>query len=474
MKKKIYTALLFAIFIVSLLVLAGHIFSDFKNVLAVKTNSTEISQNSKYKKIKNISLGNVEVHNFKRMGFNTGYIKFSPDNKYLAVGTENGLVMVFNQQGEKVWQKQLGLGKITALDFARDGQNIYVGETSQQGSLICFDALTGKERWRRESAIELGVNIKEKTYPGIVSIAVDDQDNVYAVGQRYIRNQDNSEYYGRIYKYDADGNRLEVFPVNENIDAWVSWISADDTGKHLVFGTANWDLGKTSKYKDNIYCLGEDIQSIKWSILINPVVPYQNTTMRKSPDISPDGGYIAGIASDGRCFFYDSNGHELWQRAVSQPQKVGGVYINATGLFVRFAGNYVAFTTGNTYNRANWQLPTPVEHPSSNSLFLFDFNGKLITKYKAGGMIEQIDVNKDNILLAVGRNIRTKDTKVHGLYIFSASKAEFIDFMPTEGPCVASAVSSDGKYIAGIEAPLQLDDGQVIGSYTLHLWHRLD
>lgn len=261
-----------------------------------------------------------------------------------------------------------------------------------------------------------------------------------------------------------------MFPADHNLDAWVSWVSVDRDGKHPVFGTGNWDTNKTVRYRDNVYCLDGNLECPVWSIYIDPVVPYQNTTMRSSPDISADGAYIAAIANDGRCFLYDNAGHELWRRTLSAPRKIGGVYINATGMYVHMAGNYVVFTTGNTYNRANWQLPTPIDHPARNSLFVFDLQGNLINKYSTGGMVEQMSISDGKAILAVGRNIRTKDTRVHGVHIVSIQDGQFIDHLSTAGPCVGAAATTDGRYIAGIEAPLQLDDGKIIGGYHFYIW----
>jgi len=136
---------------------------------------------------------------------------------------------------------------------------------------------------------------------------------------------------------------------------------------------------------------------------------------------------------------------------------------------VQLAGDYVVLTTGNTYNRANWQLPTPVEHPNSNSLFVFDLQGNLVSNQKMGGMIEEIATGNSLAALAVGRNVRAKDPSVHGLYIVAIPEARVVDYAATTGPCIAAAISADGRYAAGIEAPLQLDDGQIIGEYKLIL-----
>ncbi|QDR79105.1 PQQ-binding-like beta-propeller repeat protein [Sporomusa termitida] len=470
--KKLQTAGFILLFLVTLYLLASHIFDNAASGPALSSRQTG-TQTGAFVQVADISLGKVEVHNFQRMGFTKGFIKFSPDSRNLAIGTENGELMLLNLKGQVLWRKNMGLGKLSALEFSPDNRYLYIGETSQQGYLLCINREDGREIWRQSSVGELGVNIQDKTYPGIIAVRSDANGMVYAVGQRYIRYADGrNEYRGRIYKFNAAGVRQAIFPVDHNLDAWVSWVSVDAGGSRAAFGTANWDEGSTNRYTDSMYCLDGALRQILWSTEIPPAPPYQNTTMRSSPEFAPSGRHVAGVASDGRCFLYDGQGHELWFRTISQPQKVGGVYINAVGNYVHLTEEHAAFTTGNTYNRANWQLPTPVEHPGSNSVFVFDLSGKLVSRYKLGGMVEQISGTEQTMAIAIGRNVRSRDVGVHGLYLLSLPDARLLDYAATTGPCVGSAISPDGRYAAGVEAPLQLDDGQVIGAYRLLLLQR--
>ncbi len=467
--KKVSTMIALLLFMVTFGILGVHIF-DMTDSIMPTTSKESATQYGVYGNVKNINLGNVEVYNYQRMGFTHGFIKFSPDNQHLAVGTENGDVLMITMQGHVLWKKNMGLSKITALAFSHDGKKLLVGESSPEGALLCWNVADGTEVWRQVSGQELGVDIKGKTYPGIVYITTDSNGNIYAVASRYIRKADNnSEYHGRIYKFDQSGKVVGMFPDNHNIDASLSWLSVDQAGEKVVFGTANWDVTGSKSYGDNIYCLDGNLQGVRWSQLLDPVAPYRNTTMRASPDMTENGNYIGSMVSDGRVFLHDGEGKKLWEHSVSQPKKIGGVYINATGSYVQLVDDCVVVTTGNTYNRANWQLPTPVEHPSSNSIFTFNMDGNLIHKYKLGGMIEQMAVNDHKVVLAIGRNVRTKDVQVHGLYILSLPGTEIIDAVSTTGPCVGAAISPDGQYVAAVEAPLQLDDGQVIGEYKLLL-----
>ena len=112
--------------------------------------------------------------------------------------------------------------------------------------------------------------------------------------------------------------------------------------------------------------------------------------MRGSPNFSADGKYLAAGASDGRGIFFDETGKIIWTRSVSKPQQVDGAYVNASGRdgFVTPYG--VLFTTINTFNRENWQLPTPVEHPSNNSILYSITDGTFRYQYMADGTMEEL------------------------------------------------------------------------------------
>ena len=469
--KKLCNGLLVVLFIISMILLTGHIFPEFKNLVVKPVPAVSDSMTGRYHKVMELALGDVRAFDIKQMGTIYGTVVFSPDNQFLAVGTENGEILLFSAEGKRLWDKQLGLGKINLLSFTRDGRSLLIGETSPRGALSCLETATGKELWHMDSYSEIGADIQQKLYPGIVSVVSDKNGNIYAVGQRYKLNSGgNREYMSRIYKINPNGVIDWRFPADHNIDAWVGAVSVEDNGERLLFGTATYYPGQSLHYEDQIYCLEANQEKPQWSVKLQPIPPFQTVAVRNAPFIANNGKVIATIAGDGRGFLYDREGQELWQRTISQPRKIAGVYLNPTGIYAQVEGDRVLFTTSNTYNRANWQLPTPVEHPSSNAVFIFDLAGNLVKHYNAGGMIGNIAVNDKQVAVSVGANVRTKDVQVHGMSLLSLQDGTMIDFIATIGPCIAVAASSDGNFVAGIEAPLKLDNGEIVGGYRLHIW----
>lgn len=427
-----------------------------------------------YRQVAQLSLGQVEVKNYQRMGFTRGILRFSPDSGRLAVGTENGQVIILSAAGEVLWRRPAGLGKVTAMEFSPDGACLYVGETSADGSLYCLDAASGRERWKSGLAAGLGVDLRRKSYPGVIRILTDQAGRIFALAQRYDRSAaGESVYRAKIFCVSPEGGEIWQYPAGEAMDAWVNWLGADTQGRRIVFGTANFDTDRRYRYDKNVYCLDAGSGTEAWSAVIEPTPPFQRTILRGSPNIAADGEYVAAMASDGRAFLFDARGRELWRRHLSAPKKIGEVYLNAVGRDAYVLGDFAVFTTINTYNNANWQLPTPVEHPGSNSLFVFDAAGRFTAKWRAGGGIEEMAfASARRIAVAVGRNTKTKDPGVHGVYVLAMPNAAAVEKLATAGPCAAVAISPDERLVAGIEAPLQMDDGSIIGGYRLWLWEK--
>ncbi len=472
MKKKIFTLALFSIFILSLGVLAFHIFPELRAGSAEKPAGQVLSNVGNYEKVAEVSLGKIEVRGFQQMELKPGLLRFSPLQDAILVGTEDGTVMLLTLQGKRIWSRRTGMGQITALEFSRDGQQIYIGEISQSGALICVDAATGKEIWRKASAEELGAELRQKNFPSIRYITADEAGNGYAVATRNRYVNGRIESFSRIYRFDKQG-QIEMLPRDHNRDDRIVWLSVDKLGTVLTFGTFNGSPEIPHRYAHVLYAIDARTGEERWFYDIPPVLPYDRTNVRLGPAISADDQYAAGVSTDGRAFFFDVAGNLLWLRSLSDPQKIQGTYINVGGLEVRHIRNYVAFSIGGTYNKANWQLPTPVEHPQSNSLFVFDRSGMLVNKRKLGGIPSQLEASANHLAVAVGRNFHTKDVSVHGMVVFKAPELELVDRLPTDGPCVAITLSKNDCYVAGMEVPLLLDNGDVVGTYRVHIWKRV-
>jgi len=418
-----------------------------------------------------VFLGDVPVENYDRMGFTRAQIKFVGAEDAWLVGTDKGELFLIDMQGKQLWKRSLGIGKLVSLAVTADDRLAYAGESSAEGNLYAINVHTGDIEWKYKAADFVGTDASSRSYPAPVHIAVDGEGNAFVNMYRFVMQKNGSRGYdGRMIAVDAKGRLLWQFPENETIDSWINWCDVNDRSGRVVIATSAYDFRPEMKYKKTLYLLDKKTGTLLHDTFVPPVPPFDNTVMRGSPTFSEDGEYLAGMGSDGRGFLFDKSGKLLWWRFLSKPTKVDDSWINASGRDGYIVKEGAVFSTINTYNRENWQLPTPVEHPSNNSLFLFTLDGNFKYQYRAQGTIEEIAFSQGKAACAVGRNVRTHDYKAHGASVLNLADGKEEHFFHTEGPCQAVAISRDGTWLAGVEAPALTPEGKLIGSYRLHIW----
>lgn len=420
-----------------------------------------------------VYLGDIPTDNYDRMGFTKATICYAPTENGWLVGTSRGELLLFDNTGHQLWKRSLGIGKLISACLSKDGSLAYIGEQSPEGHLYAVNVRTGDIVWKYKGSDFVGADASQRSYPSVVHIAVDKDDNAFANVYRFLMDKNgNRSYRGRMLAVNSAGDLLWKYPADEAIDSWINWCDVNDNNDRVVISTSAYDFREDMHYKDTMYFLDKHSGKQLGSAYVPPVPPFDNSVMRGSPNFSEDGKYLAGSCSDGRGFLFDAQGKVLWERTLSQPAQVAGAWINASGRD-GFATKYgVVFTTINTFNRENWQLPTPVEHPSNNSMFVFDYDGKFKYQYRAEGTMEQLAFADNLVACAVGRNVRTHAYSSHGALIIDLSTGKNVDFFHTEGPLQAIAISPNGRHVGGVEAPAVTPDGKIIGAHKLHIWNR--
>lgn len=405
------------------------------------------------------------------MGFTKGAVKYVALTDSWIVGTENGELFMFDHEGRQIWKRTLGVGKLITVALSRDEQVLYVGETSAQGQIFALDTQNGNILWQYGTDQIIGSEPAKRSLPAVVQISVDQEDRVFLNAYRFLMSKDAArDYNSAVLAFDRSGKLLWRYPQDEVMDTWINWLDANGADGIIAVSSSAYELRADMKYKDTLYFLDKETGALVNSVFIETVEPFEKTVMRGSPNYSKDGKLLAGATSDGRAYLFDNIGNVLWERTLSQPQVVDGAVLNASGRDGFVIEGKVIFTTINTFNKENWQLPTPVDHPASNSVYAFTPEGDFLYKYKARGTIEQLEFSPGLMAGAVGRNVRTYDYAAHGAVLISMENGRELAFWPTEGPLQAIAVKNDGSQVAGIEAPAVTPEGKVIGSYTLHIW----
>ena len=436
----------------------------------------EAEADSLYHVYAQIKLGQVEVKNFKSMGFTHGEMSFSPDGTKLALGSEDGKFFMYDLAKKKIiWRKSLGIGRVTSLLFSPEGELIYLGETSPEGKIYCLNAASGKEIWQASVLPELGHDLAKKLYPQVISLCLDQKNHLFVSGLRFDRIKKKLKYNSRIYCLAADtGKKIWLYPKTHNADFWVGHMSLLDNGKKLILGTSNYTPGRRAKYNQHLYTVDVLNGNLLWAKTFDILPDENNVNIRSGPQVSEDTHKMVIFPSDGRLYCLDSSGKVLWMKHICQSKEVQGVRLNSGGRYAYWLGGQVIAGTGNTFDNGNWQLPTPIEHPNGNTLFAYDALGKLLWRWKAGGALEKMDYNRSYIWMPVGRNNQSEDFSVHGGYLIDYNaQGKEVYYYQTEGPGIVGAVSPDSQYLALLEAPIQLDDGvTVLGEHKLHILER--
>ena len=418
-----------------------------------------------------VYLGDVPVENYDRMGFTRALIKYVKIEDGWLVGTDRGELFLFDKKGRQLWKRSLGIGKLVSLATDKQGTLAYVGESSAEGTLYAVRIRTGDIVWQYKGSEFAGSDASLRSYPSTVHIAVDAAGNAYANMYRFVMDKNGRRgYNGRMIAVDPSGRLLWKFPRDEVIDSWINWCDVSDASGRVAISTSSFDFRPEMKYKSTIYLLDKTDGRLLNETFLPPVEPFDNTVMRGSPNFSADGKFMAGSASDGRGFYLDEKGKLLWWRFLSKPAQIDGAWINASGRDGYILPEGVLFSTINTFNRENWQLPTPVEHPSNSSLFMFTPEGQFRYQYRSRAPMEALSFAAGKVACAVGRNVRTHEYKAHGLALLDLKTGKEERFYPTQGPCQAAGISDDGRWVAGVEAPALTPEGKIIGSYRLHIW----
>ncbi|WP_440945667.1 WD40 repeat domain-containing protein [Methanosarcina sp. T3] len=412
-----------------------------------------------------------------------GVTKFSPDSKYLAIGTHGGsLRLIELATGEKIWEKQLVEGitdaRISDIEFSEDATRLIVGEESPDAFIYCFD-LNGTEIWKFGAGETLGSDLDHM--PSIRKIKLDSNGNIYFATNRacgYIG--EKYKYLGKVYSFDPEGNLRWEFPESELMDSGVSWIDTTPDGEYAAFGTTCFS--KADKWKDGtVHVLNGNTGEEHWSYQIPALEPFFDySAIWYSTQITPDGEQIITMTSDGRAFLFNNSRiietgvpEITWQQNISTPIVVSGVPIYGSANYAYIVNDTLIFSIGSTFSRDS-KNDAPIEHPNGNTLFAYDYEGNLLWKWRVDGYAGECARNDRYLVVPLAQNLITEDRSVHGIYVFDVSKSggassKLDQIYRTEGATISADISPDSRYISALEIPSRLEDGTVLGEYKVHI-----
>ncbi|WP_292390478.1 WD40 repeat domain-containing protein [Methanosarcina sp. UBA5] len=439
-------------------------------------------------------LGNINPENLSEGRSNVqDCVAYSEDGKYVAVGTGKNLTVIDVSGKKLLWENALR-GNISDISFSKDGKYLLAGERSTDGYIYSLDAGTGAEIHSYRSADDLGTSTNPKYQPCTYKITATD-NAVYIAAGRYW--QDSG--YGlasRVYRFSPNGTLSWKLPETENYASSVNWIDSSLDGKKVVYSTGDWT---NSLEMDAVVYSVDNSGNLRWKYDIPPLKPYfVSAAIWHGLDISDDGSMVTAYTADGRKYlFYDSemmkpgDGRTAWdmktpgdgrasrdtydwQSNVTVPEEVEGSYIYAYGEEAKISSkNETLYLTGATFP-AYYPDNISMAHPLENTLVSSDVEkGNTSWTYSLGGRCAGIFFSPDTrfFVLPVGKDSSSGNTQVHGIHVFDNRKpgngnSRLIWRYNTEGVVVDAAISSNCT-VAAVEAPLKLENWDVIGKHRL-------
>ncbi|MDR7666011.1 PQQ-binding-like beta-propeller repeat protein [Methanosarcina sp. Z-7115] len=408
-------------------------------------------------------------------------VTYSQDGMYVAVGTGENLEVIDVPDKKVLWKKTLR-GNVSDISFSKDGKYLLAGERSNDGYIYSLDAGTGDEIHSYRSADDLGTSTNPKYQPCIYKITAAD-DEVYIAAGRYWKDSG----YGlasRVYRFSPDGTLSWKLPETENYARSINWIDSSRDGRNVVFSTGDWT---NSLELDAVVYSVDESGKLRWKYEIPSLKPYfDSAAIWHGLDVSDDGSMVTAYTGDGRRYlFYDSEmknpgdgrtawDSNEWQYNVTAPEEIQGSYIYTYGEDAKISTeNETLYLTGATLP-AYYPNDIPMAHPLENSLVSCDVEtGDCSWTYNLWGRCTGIFFSPDMrfFVLPVGKDTSASNTQVHGIHAFDNQKSgngnsKLLWTFNTEGVVVDAAISSSCT-VAAVEAPLKLQNGDVIGKHRL-------
>ena len=408
-------------------------------------------------------------------------VRFSPDGNSIGVGSKGGYVYLISMPEKRImWSHKIPEGRVAKVAFTDDGR-LVAAEESCDGNVYCFDVATGKVLWTYCSADHFkgpktGITQRGmfKNYPFMGwGLCIDKQNNPYVmVRQTYektVNGRQQSITTSLVSKLDtATGKPVWTFPINGS--AWGLTLSED--GRY-VFPAIGW--AKTAQLSVLDTATGKPLWQHTFT---SPQGQESRWGTGFEGEISPDGHYLVinQISPNVTHVFNNAKSIEtgqaelLWQKQFFKPLDVSGVPIDTHSIHLNLTQSEIIFSTysARTMNRSANQSASPAQHPDADTLFVYDYEGRLKWKWKMGDGTW----NSESALAAGDRYLviplgivpanTLSNPEDMGAYVFNlkasgGATAKLNWFYHTSGFAYKSDISPDGRHIVVLEGPYDID-----------------
>ena len=434
------------------------------------------------------------------------YLKFSPDEKYLAIGSFFGRLRVVEvETGKVILEKRVAEGMVKRICWRKKqgGWTLFVGEQSPDSFIYAMDPMTGEVQWKYRLADDLGssspdggdYSFRIYNFPGPYFMQTLPDGDLLAIGLHGRYKGEDFIYDSMVYRLDKDSGKPKwTWPKNGNLPYSITWAGASEDGKTLALMTDTWAAAKTRPcpFKNGaLYCMDGETGAVQWGYAPPPLEPhYSQISAWQGVSVSRDGQYVALGLNDGRGMLFkarqDAN-HPvtpLWIKNIGTPVMNGNIPVASSIAYGEIAGGAVLFgmpgTTipPNTSSGSSKNKPAP--HPRSHTVCAFSLPGEPLWEWQCNASVQGIFPSDDGRWIAVGitDDRSTANPDEFGMAMFDSNRAMRNDNPMvyryfTEG-CVffMGDVSRSGRFAAITEYPYSPDEGKtLIGEYRVHIVH---
>ena len=417
-------------------------------------------------------------------------LSFSPDGRWLAVGSWDGAVLLVDGWSGEV-RSRLSLAEtlVKQVAWSSDSRVLYATEQSPDARVVALDVPELSVR----ASLRLADHVETSAPP-----PADDLYGVYTLPAAYalevLREGPEANdliVVGTHGWNDADGvrqNRARVLRLDPDLQVEAAW-PAEGAADVVILsmavraGRVVLSVGRSAEGPseqglliDALHTLALPELSPVDAVRIPPLTPwFDRSFVWEALDLSADGTLAVGLG-DGRVATW-ADGEAPLIHPLGAPVPVADLAVVASvGHLVWVDGHVLALTAGTNipYGAAHPDLRPPQPHPNENALFsLAPADGRMAWTWHGPHRLAGLTLADDGRTLVVGAGQRLTDTRrdLFGALVFEIEngRGDLAAFCPSPSPVFfRHAVHTDGR-IAVAEHPYREGD-RVRGRYRVRVF----